>query len=111
MGESNMLKKARKATKMEASTKGSKLSPRKRETLPNRKTADGLFALHLAHLMRRKDINADNLAESIGVGRATVFGWLRGDSSPQVRLWPSIANALSLKDWRKIVPPESFTGE
>ena len=84
---------------------------RKRETSPDLNTADGLFALHLAYLMRRKGVNADTLAKSIEVGRATVFGWLRGESSPQIRLWPGIAAALELNDWRKLIPPKSFTGE
>jgi hypothetical protein len=99
------------ASRMGSSNKGRDVSPRKRETAPDNKTAEGLFALHLAHLMRRRNVSADELAESIDVGRATVFGWLRSDASPQIRLWPGIAAKLNLKDWRKLIPPESFTGE
>lgn len=83
---------------------------RPREVQPNPKTAEGLFAIYLAHLIDKSGTTAGELAESIDVNRSTVFAWLRGDSAPQIRLWPDIAKALKLKNWRALLPPESFKG-
>jgi len=82
--------------------------PRSRDKEPNRKRPEGQLSLYLDHLLRKRGKSADDLADAIGVSRATVFNWLRGDSSPPVRLWDKIAAFLSLKDWRALLPPERF---
>jgi DNA-binding XRE family transcriptional regulator len=95
---------------MAAATKILGSMSRPRETEPDPKTAEGLFALYLAHLIEKSGTTAGKLAETVNVNRSTVFAWLRSDAAPQIRLWPDIAKALKLKSWRALVPPESFKG-
>lgn len=82
--------------------------PRAREKQPDRKTAEGQLVLWLAHLCEKRGVTEEALAAAVGVSRATVFNWLRGDSSPSVKHWPAIAKKVGLADWRHLVPPDSF---
>jgi DNA-binding XRE family transcriptional regulator len=81
---------------------------RKRERHPDRNTPEGQIALWLAHHLARKGMNHKEFADAIGYGRTTVFDWLAGDTAPSVKAWPGIAKTLGLKDWRKVIPPDSF---
>lgn len=95
------------ATTLSGSRKGNRLS-RPRDKEPDRNRPEGQLSLYLAHLLRKRGKSADDLSEAINVSRATVFNWLRGDSSPPVKLWDKIAVFLSLKDWRALLPPPRF---
>jgi len=103
------LKSPRRQTKIKPCKKGLTVN-RPRETTPSKRTAEGLFALYLAHLIAESGVKSADLAKATGISRDTLFAWLRADSSPQVRYWPKLAKALGLSDWRLLVPPPEFRG-
>jgi transcriptional regulator with XRE-family HTH domain len=67
------------------------------------KTLKERFAANLRLLAGERP--ASSIADSMGVTPDTVLKWLRGDRTPDLDTWPSLAKALNLKDWRDLLPP------
>lgn len=82
------------------------MAGRQREKTPDPNTPEGMWAIHLEVLLRNQDI--DELAEAIGKDRSMVFKWLRGDNVPKLHIWDKIAKSIGLKDWRALVPSDTF---
>lgn len=66
------------------------------------RTPSEKFAANLSGLVGD---NARQVAEAVGVSHDAVLKWCRGDSVPALDKWPALAEALKLKDWRKLLPP------
>jgi hypothetical protein len=100
-------KVARPRNKPGASTKRATVAPRerKRPTGPDRRTAQGRFALHLDALLIERGMDTTALAKASSIAEPTIRKWLRGESIPPVTSLPAIAKALGMADYRQVLPP------
>lgn len=82
------------------------VSPRPRNEQPEhvRGTPAGLFGERLAELMKRANVSATELAEAIDKSEDSVWGYMRGTSTPPINVWPAIAAKLGVKDVRQLLP-------
>ena len=76
---------------------------RKRTTKPPKTLSpiERKFALRLSELVGD---NSVDVAERIGVSPDAVRKWCAGRSVPSLDLWPKLAAALKLSDWRDLLP-------
>lgn len=61
--------------------------------------------MHLRVLLDERGMTADELAHALGLQGATVRYWLRGESFPDLETLVVLGKALSLDDYRQVLPP------
>jgi transcriptional regulator with XRE-family HTH domain len=65
------------------------------------------FATNLSRLMERKGLTAPQLAAILGKSDNLVYQYLRAVTMPQLRDLPSLASALGIRDYRRLLPEPS----
>ena len=86
--------------------KGTARVGRKRIIEPDASKREGQCALYLQKLMQGRDV--EEVAELVGVSRATMFNYLGGTTTPSDTIRDRIAQAIGLRDFRDLMPPDEF---
>jgi ribosome-binding protein aMBF1 (putative translation factor) len=97
------------AVRLSGPSKG-RTVPREREQKPNRNKTDGLAMLYVESLLKKRGVSVDILANEAGIHRATIFRWLRGESSPTLAQLDALAKALGFDTAWDLKPPKNFKG-
>lgn len=79
---------------------------RKHKREPDPSTPSGQVALYLRELLRGQDM--DELAERIGISRATLFNYTAGYTQPGPDTLDKLAKSLGKQDYRAMMPTDEF---
>lgn len=63
--------------------------------------------LYLKEIMKRKSVSSIELADILGVSKATVSYWLNGKTFPSPETLTNIADALGVELWELFKAPDS----
>lgn len=79
---------------------------RKRIIEPDPAMPEGQCALYLRELL--KNYSPNDVAEIVGVSRATMFNYLAGLTTPSDSIRDRIAKAIGKRDFRDLMPTDAF---
>jgi len=72
------------------------MTPRERKPVDT-STYTGKFAAHLKALREKKKLSVEELAETSGISRTTLYNWESAISQPLIGQLPQLANSLGVK--------------
>jgi transcriptional regulator with XRE-family HTH domain len=80
------------------------MTPRQRKPIDT-STYEGRFALRLKALREKTGMSVDELAETSGIPRTTLYNWESGINQPLVGQLPKLAEAVNVSV-RTLLPKE-----